>query len=100
MKAFSGALTAVVAALFAVGADAHTPSSLTRSRMTEPTKLTLLDKATHTFQWDIFVFTYYDMDTGFEWLEIEHQLEAPIMASDEVAFELAFRSTKDPFINN
>jgi len=90
---------AVAAGLLGQIAVAHTPSSLIRTSG-EPVEYVILDKATHTYDWRISVQTIYDMDTGFEWLQVEHNIEANFMATDQVEFELAFRTSTDPFIDN
>jgi len=94
-------LPVLAVAMFTSFGDAHTPSSLVRVSDEEAGVLyTLLDGTTEFFSWTINVVSQYDTDTGFEWIQIEHNVKADIMPTDEVQFELAFRSASDPFINN
>ena len=43
------------------------------------------------------VQSIFDEDTGYEWIQIVHELEADIKSTDEVSFEIAFTSEGDPF---
>ena len=85
-------------ALLATMTDAHTPGSLVRNSEVSA-YYELLNLSDDRFGWTIYVESIYDTDTGYEWLRITHDLTANILATDTVAFELAFRSTNDPFID-
>lgn len=41
-------------------------------------------------KWTLNVKSFLDMDLGEEFVELEHILEAPIFATDEVAFYVSF----------
>lgn len=51
-------------------------------------------------KWDILVNSYMNEDTGSQRLRIQHRLQAPIMSTDKVLFELAFKaaSIADPTV--
>jgi len=52
-----------------------------------------------SFSWSMTVWTAYDEDYGDEYLRFEHELTADIKATDEVHFEVGFRSKEDPWTN-
>ena len=91
MKTFNLALlTAMVSA---------SDYSITRT-LGEPIEYKLIESTTNQpsdLTWSIFVQSVYDNDTGYEWIEIEHQLTADIKLTDLIDFELAFTSEKDPY---
>ena len=91
MKTFNLALlTAMVSA---------SDYSITRTRG-EPIEYKLIESTTNApsdLTWSIYVQSVYDNDTGFEWIEIEHQLTADIKLTDIIDFELAFTSEGDPY---
>ena len=75
--------------------------SLTRSRG-DPVRYDLIASATNTptdLTWYMMVQSVYDNDTGYEWIEIEHVLNADIKQTDLISFELGFTSQNDPWID-
>ena len=45
--------------------------------------------------WRFFIQSIYEVDTGYRWMRITHELNANIHYSDTVTFELAFTSDYD-----
>jgi len=74
--------------------------SITRSQG-EPIMYWVIGNAANSpttgLRWWMNVQCVYDNDTGYEWVEIEHVLEADIKSTDVISFELAFTSQGDPY---
>ena len=49
--------------------------------------------------WKVRVTTAHDLDAGVEYLRLRHELTAPIQATDEITFEIAFTTENDPWTN-
>ena len=51
-------------------------------------------------KWDILVSSWLNEDTGSQRIRIQHRLQAPIMSTDKVLFEIAFKagSVADPTV--
>lgn len=49
--------------------------------------------------WTIETSSFFEQDTGYRWLRIEHTLYANIHADDTVTFDLTFSSDYDPWVD-
>ena len=49
--------------------------------------------------WKLRTYTAYDADDGIEYIRFENILTAPIKATDEVSFEIAFTTASDSWTN-
>ena len=50
-------------------------------------------------KWVLKTYTAKDEDKGISYLRFQHELEAPILPTDEVSFEIAFTTQNDPWTN-
>lgn len=60
---------------------------------------TIYSNNSNGITWKVFSWSAYDEDKGFEYIRLEHQLDALIKATDAVTFELSFTSQSDPWTN-
>ena len=52
-----------------------------------------------TTGWMMYTQTVFDEDSGIEYLRVKHTYTGLIKASNQVRFELVFRSASDPFVD-
>ena len=56
-----------------------------------------LAAAENSIKWTIDVETVYDEDSGIESLRVTHNYVGPLRATEEIRFELVYRTKSDPF---
>ena len=66
-------------------------------RRSKAVKTTLFDHG--SIKWEMTSETLHYLDEGIEYLRLTHELTAPIRATDQITFEVAFTSSTDPWIN-
>ena len=59
----------------------------------------LKDYTTQDTIWSIDTMSYYEHDTGYEWVVVTHYLTEWIAADDKITFSLAFQTSYDPWTN-
>lgn len=47
--------------------------------------------------WSIKTESFFDLDTGDQWLRITHYLTADVHADDQVTFGISFQTSDDPW---
>ena len=49
--------------------------------------------------WKLTTYSAYDEDNGYEYFRMQHELTAPIKATDQVTFEISFTTKNDPWVD-
>lgn len=63
----------------------------------EEVDMVKLAAETGSIDWSLKIETVYDEDSGVESLRVTHLYKGPLRATEEIRFELVFRSGSDPF---
>ena len=71
----------------------------TGTQTTETTSVLLKDFTDSSTIWSIATMSYYDHDTGYEWIRVTHTLNEYIAIDDIVTFSLSFQSSTDDWVD-
>ena len=99
MKEF---LSSLLCAVAVQASDMWTGSTVINPSDVGKAAVVLLKNPTKTTDnniWTISTQTILDMDTGYRWLRVTHELTAKIQATDVVTFDLTFSSDYDLWVD-